>query len=137
MWQSQADTYFDPVLRDYAALCAADPTCSLRMGADPVAKIQSVYAALDAGHCQAAGIDHATLRQILGGSLIGWHAKVFAFAVPYRLDRCTPEDVAALQSFSALWFSPYPNEGFSRALEGRSTSRRCPRPSGLTPASPC
>jgi pimeloyl-ACP methyl ester carboxylesterase len=117
-FQSEADTYFDPVLQRYASLCAADAGCAARMGPDPVAKIAGVFGAIDAGHCAEAGIDRPTLWQILAGSLMGWNARTFALAVPYRLDRCTPEDVTALHKFTALWFAPpYSTYGFSHALE--------------------
>lgn len=118
LFQSRADTYFDPAFQRYASLCAADAGCAARMGPDPWAKIGDVLDAVEVGHCAEAGIDRPMLRQILAGSLMGWSSRVFALAVPYRLDRCTADDVAALQTFTALWFSPpYSTYGFSQALE--------------------
>ncbi len=115
---SAADTYFDPAFHRYASLCAADAGCAARMGPDPWAKLGGVFTALSAGHCASAGIDRPMLRQILAGSLMGWNSRIFALTVPYRLDRCDPEDVAALQNFTALWFSPaFSTYGFSHALE--------------------
>ncbi|MFT3769726.1 MAG: alpha/beta fold hydrolase [Minicystis sp.] len=117
VWLSQADTYFDPVLKRYGELCLLDATCASRMGPDPLAKLEATFTALDAGHCAEAGIDHALLRQIIAISLMGWSARPLALAVPYRLDRCTPEDVTALQTFLPFWFEPYDLYGFSHALE--------------------
>jgi hypothetical protein len=48
---------------------------------------------------------------------MGYKARVVALAVPYRLARCSPEDVAALQVFLPLWISPFDLDGFSHALE--------------------
>jgi len=117
VFQSQADTYFDDPLRGLGALCEDDALCASKMGPDPIAKIQGALDALDAGHCAEAGIDRPTLRQIMAYALMGYNARVIALAVPYRLARCSPEDVAALQWFVPLWLAPFDLDGFSHALE--------------------
>ncbi len=115
---SEADMYFDPVLRRYAQACAQDATCAARMGADPVARIEALYAKLDAGHCAAAGFDRARLRYSLAGLLMSWRQRVLALPLAYRLERCEPADVAALQRFLGLYFEPYDlGDTFSYLLE--------------------
>lgn len=133
VFQSQADTYFDDPLRGLGELCMEDALCASKMGPDPAARIGDVFAALDAGHCAEAGIDRALLRQITAVSLMGWSARVFALAVPYRLERCAPEDVAALQTFVPFWISAYDLDGFSHALEANISFNEfweSPAPSG-------
>jgi pimeloyl-ACP methyl ester carboxylesterase len=115
---SRADTYFDPVLRDYAALCAADATCGARMGGDPYARLQALHAKLDAGHCPAAGWDRARLRYSLAGLLLNWRLRVLALPLAYRLERCAPQDVAALSRFASLYLAPLElGDTFSFPLE--------------------
>jgi pimeloyl-ACP methyl ester carboxylesterase len=117
LFASKTDEYFEPVLKSYAELCKADALCSAKMGPDPIDKIQKLFTAIDGGHCAASGFDRTLLRQTLGQALMGWRSRVFAFAVPYRLDRCAPEDLTALAAFKALWYQPYDLDGFSHALE--------------------
>jgi pimeloyl-ACP methyl ester carboxylesterase len=114
---SKTDVYFDPVLADVAAICAADALCGSKMGPDPLAKVASVFASLDAGHCAEAGIDRPFLRQAIAMSLMGWGARALTMAVPYRLARCSPEDVTALQHFVSIWTMVFDLDGFSHALE--------------------
>ena len=39
------------------------------------------------------------------------------FAIPYRLERCSAADVAALQNLVAFWYQPYSTDGYSNALD--------------------
>jgi pimeloyl-ACP methyl ester carboxylesterase len=114
---STTDRDFEPVLKSYAELCKADALCTSKMGADPIDRLQKIFTAVDGGHCAESGFDRTLLRQTLGQSLMGWRARLFAFALPYRIDRCAPEDVTALKAFRDLWYQPYDLDGFSHALE--------------------
>jgi pimeloyl-ACP methyl ester carboxylesterase len=117
LFVSQVDQSFEPVLADYAALCKADALCSSKLGPDPMDRIAKLFTAVDGGHCAAAGFDRALLRQTLGQSLMGWRARLLGLAVAYRLERCAPEDLTALQAFKDLYYSPYDLDGFSHGLE--------------------
>lgn len=135
VYLSQADTYFDQALQGYLEVCEADALCSSKMGPDPWGKLTSVLASLDAGHCAEAGIDRPLLRQIIAAGLMSWNTRMLALAVPYRLERCSPEDVTALQTFVSIWFEPYDLVGFSHALEsniGFNEFWESPAPSAAT-----
>ena len=45
------------------------------------------------------------------------HRKLFALAIPYRLQRCSPGDLAALHTFLDAWFAPFELDGYSNALD--------------------
>jgi pimeloyl-ACP methyl ester carboxylesterase len=118
IYQSKADQYFDPVLKDVAELCKTDAGCMAKMGPDPYAKVQAVFTALDAGHCAESGFNRALLRQSIGRFLFGWNARITSLALPYRLDRCDAADVTALKTFVTAVFQPLGDlGGFSHALE--------------------
>lgn len=117
MFISKADEYFDPVAHQYADLCKADATCNAKLGPDPWTKIQSIVAAVHGGHCAEAGFTPETLRYVLGGGMMGWYSRLMSLALLYRLDRCSPEDVTAIQTDKDIWLSPYDLDGFSHGLE--------------------
>ena len=75
LFVSQVDQSFEPVLKDYAALCKADTLCSAKLGPEPMDRITKLFGAVDGGHCAAAGFDRTLLRQTLGQSLMGWRAR--------------------------------------------------------------
>jgi len=115
---SQADAYIDPLFQEFAGLCANDALCSSKMGPHPYEHVQQIVHDLDAGHCAEAGITHARLRQFMGAALISWDLRPAAFAVPYRLERCSADDVAAAQRAMGIYFTPTDDEyGYQRALE--------------------
>ena len=115
---SQSDAYIDPLFQEYAALCAEDSFCSGKMGAHPYEHVQEIVRELDAGHCAEAGVTHERLRQLMGASLIGWDIRPFSLAIPYRLERCSADDITAVQAAMALFFEPAAYEdGYQRALE--------------------
>jgi len=117
IYQSREDEYADPVFRKYARLCATDPLCHEKLGDDPFARIQDISESVANGHCAAAGFDKERLRLALGQALVGWDARLFALAIPYRLQRCSPGDVAALHTFLDAWFAPFELDGYSNALD--------------------
>ncbi|EYF01914.1 alpha/beta hydrolase [Chondromyces apiculatus] len=117
LFVSQLDQVNDLPAQAYAALCAADPTCSSKLGPDPWARLGAIAAMLDAGHCAAAGIDRRMLREIMAGLFMGWRTRLVSLALPYRLERCAAEDLVAIEHFKTLWFEPYDLTGFSQALE--------------------
>jgi pimeloyl-ACP methyl ester carboxylesterase len=117
LFVSRQDQSYDPVAKKYAALCQADATCAAKMGPDPWARIASVFDKIDAGHCAEAKIDRQLLRRILAETFIGFRGRLLSLALPYRLDRCAPEDLVAIEQFKSVWLAPYDLLGFSQALE--------------------
>jgi pimeloyl-ACP methyl ester carboxylesterase len=100
------DMYFNQVGEDFMEYCAADATCSSKLGADPWATTGALFDKIDTGHCPDLGIDRTTLRQVLGNLLMSWWLRPFIPAFVYRLDRCEAADVTAiLNLFNALFNS--------------------------------
>jgi pimeloyl-ACP methyl ester carboxylesterase len=96
---SQYDLQFDPVAKELAALCAADPACGSKLGADPWAAVTAIVAKLDAGHCPASGLDGQTLRQLYPLFVRERSLRAHLFPLVYRLDRCADGDVAAIRHY--------------------------------------
>ncbi|AKT41149.1 alpha/beta hydrolase [Chondromyces crocatus] len=117
LFVSRLDQSYDPPAQAYAALCAADPLCSSKLGPDPWARLGAIFNLLDTGHCAEAGIDRPMLREIMSGLFMGWRSRLLSLALPYRLERCSAEDLAAIDEFKSFWFEPYDLAGFSQALE--------------------
>jgi pimeloyl-ACP methyl ester carboxylesterase len=117
MFQSREDQYADPVFREYARMCAADPFCHEKLGDDPFSRIVSVSKAVANGHCAASGFDSERLRLVLGDLLVAWNVRVYALSIPYRLERCSEADIVALHKFLAFYFEPYDLDGYSNALD--------------------
>lgn len=84
---------------DFLARCAADPFCMSKVGPDPEAFMRGVYDEVDTV-CPQAGVDRQTLRIYAGSFLLfGWDERVLPLALAYRLARCDPQDVTAIQTF--------------------------------------
>lgn len=97
------DQSFEDAGRGYMKACGADPLCASKLGAgdEPVTRMAQVMDAIELGHCSAAGLDRLTLRNFFG-SILGYtyDERVLIPAVVYRLERCSPADVVALQYFA-------------------------------------
>ena len=97
------DQSFEDAGRGYMQACGADALCASKLGAgdEPVARMAQVMDAIELGHCAEAGLDRLTLRNFFG-SILGYtyDERVLIPALVYRLERCGPGDVAALQHFA-------------------------------------
>jgi pimeloyl-ACP methyl ester carboxylesterase len=86
----------------YLDACASDSVCSSKLGADPAATLRSVMDNIG-GLCPgaiAAGLDRDTLRTYAGSFLlVSWEERVLPLALVYRIQRCDPEDVLAIETF--------------------------------------
>lgn len=115
---AEYDALFDGVGRDYLAACGADAFCAAKLGADPAAAVDALFAQLDAGHCPDAGLDRGALRRAFAGLVFyNWYERPIVPAVAYRLARCDVADVAALQQFGALLGATSPPDVYDR-LQG-------------------
>ncbi len=98
------DREYDAVARKYLAVCAADELCASKLGPDPAARFGELYAALDAGHCPAArsvGVTTPMLREMFGSLLLSsYRERALVPALVYRLERCSPDDVAVIERFA-------------------------------------
>jgi len=96
---SDYDLQWDPVARDLAVLCDADPLCSGKLGPESWKALSTVVAQLtDAKFCPAFS-GRLQLRQmstlLLGHPLFRTHL----FPLTYRLARCTQQDIAVVQHY--------------------------------------
>ncbi len=104
---TEYDVRYNDVGISFMNACGADPFCSSKLGVDPAATMGAVYDMIEEGHCQEAGLDKDTLRVYLA-SLLSWSGNERAYipAVIYRLQRCDPADVVALQNASPQMQDP-------------------------------
>jgi pimeloyl-ACP methyl ester carboxylesterase len=107
----------DAVAQEFFGLCGADPTCSSKLGAEPWAKVQQLFALPPAELCPV-GIDGPGLKQAFSRLLRKTDLRPLVPALVYRLLRCSPDDKKAfshlLQALQAL--PPEPAEAFSTLL---------------------
>lgn len=80
-------------------LCGNVPSCRLRLSEDPWSKLREIMARLEDGHCsELAGDATPMVFSSILGSMIDARAYVpIALASMYRIERCDPADVQALQ----------------------------------------
>ena len=87
--------------KDFFDFCGKDAFCGQKMGPDPWAKVQALFAKLKTGHCPGIAIPeippHVLFRQAFGGLLMDAGFRGYIPAIAYRADRCEPRDVAALK----------------------------------------
>jgi pimeloyl-ACP methyl ester carboxylesterase len=102
------DEDFDRVGQDFLALCAADATCSSKLGPDPWATLGALYTSLAGGHCadlqQTWGLDATALRIVLAALLMSPITRTYLPATIYRLQRCDAGDVGAIDQMLTLLF---------------------------------
>lgn len=85
---------------DFFTACAADTLCASKLGADPWAKVNALFAKLKAGHCPAianpAAPTYLLFRRAFGQFLMHPDYRKMIAPMVYRADRCEPKDIAAL-----------------------------------------
>jgi pimeloyl-ACP methyl ester carboxylesterase len=84
-------------------LCAADDFCGDRLP-DPVGTLGRALTDLEGGGCASLGWSRDVARRTLGYMLHDAGARSYLPAAVYRLDRCAPGDVAALQHLGGRLF---------------------------------
>ncbi len=87
--------------KDFFDVCAKDAVCSSKLGPDPWAKANDVFARLKAGHCpaiaNAAAPSHVLLRRAFGQFLMHQEYRRMIPPIVYRVDRCEQRDVDVLK----------------------------------------
>lgn len=96
---SRYDQQFDPVGQSLSALCAADPVCGQKLGADPWARVVAAREQLAAGHCPALGMTVDVIEALAPYFVMIRDIRAHMFPVVYRLDRCDPGDVQVLSHY--------------------------------------
>jgi pimeloyl-ACP methyl ester carboxylesterase len=85
------------VAQEFFGRCAADATCAAKLGPDPWAKVQELFAIPDKDFCKAGG-DRATWTTSLARLLQKAAFRPLVPALVYRLLRCSPDDKKAITS---------------------------------------
>lgn len=79
------------------AACSQDTFCASKLGPNAKDTFATVMDNLDE-YCPAVGLNRETLRSYFGTRLLqGWESRVVPLAIVYRIERCAPADVVALQ----------------------------------------
>lgn len=99
---ARIDEWHDQVGRAYLALCAQDPFCMSKLGADPVGEAERLFEMMDAGHCpelSAPGYTGRDLLRLTFGALISnTTIRAMIPAIVYRALRCEADDINAIAS---------------------------------------
>ena len=96
---SEFDVQADVVGMRLAQACADDPVCSSKLGDDPWTALSDAVAALEGGQCAAAGLTGPLVPSILWQLLDERELRETVLPLLYRLQRCEPEDLAAVTAF--------------------------------------
>lgn len=104
---ARQDQDADEAARDLLRACAKDADCNAKLGPDPVARADALFAKLKTGHCSALKVPaaaggrplHVAFRLAFGTLLMQIQARSAIFPAIYRLDRCSANDVTAMQKF--------------------------------------
>jgi pimeloyl-ACP methyl ester carboxylesterase len=104
---ARQDQDADEAARDLLKACGEDAGCAAKLGADPVAFTDALFAKLKAGHCGELVVPpgaegrplYAAVRLAIGSFLMQLQVRPAIFPLLHRLDRCNAADVATLQTF--------------------------------------
>jgi pimeloyl-ACP methyl ester carboxylesterase len=104
--------------------CAADPFCASRLGASPWETLRQTLDKVEA-ECSVLGMNRNMTRMLL--AYAGVSQSNLLPSLVYRLNRCSPADIAAVQHLLSTLqlgylgaqtrFGPEDTGGFSRALQ--------------------
>lgn len=106
---SLIDQWHGEVMRDFLALCDEDDFCADRLGGDAVAATEAMLESVGEGHCAEIfeGVESEAqllLRVAFGALISDGRARAAIPATVARVERCTPEDVAAVQHLLGVVF---------------------------------
>jgi pimeloyl-ACP methyl ester carboxylesterase len=91
------------------AACGKDDFCKAKLGDDPWARAEALFAKLDTGHCAEAAPIMAPMRLMVrrafGNLAMNWGGRAFIPATIYRLERCNAGDAAAVKKMLGKFFS--------------------------------
>jgi pimeloyl-ACP methyl ester carboxylesterase len=152
---ARQDADSDEAAHDLMDACKANAYCLDKLGPDPWARAQALFAKLKTGHCPAIAAPgiatNVLFRNTFAGFLMDPRFRAFIPAIVYRLDRCAPNDEAALKKlvavltqeqpesemlkqwgwgltyniiFSELWESPPPSIAELAAIRDRAVASR-------------
>ncbi|WP_437574115.1 alpha/beta fold hydrolase [Sorangium sp. So ce887] len=108
---SDIDVWLNDLGQRVMDLCGADPSCSDKLGADPWATMTGTLDAFEEGACPevaALGYDRQLFQTWFAQILYQWAPRPLIPALIYRLDRCSPADVAVFTHLAGLLLAPLP-----------------------------
>jgi pimeloyl-ACP methyl ester carboxylesterase len=115
---ARQDADANEAAQDFFAVCGKDAFCMGKMGADPWAKAQALFAKLKTGYCPDIAIPelptHVLLRRAFGQFLMDPALRVYIPAIVYRVDRCAANDVTALKQLVANLTQQQPAGEFAK-----------------------
>ena len=114
----QYDTGFNDNGHLLMDACAADPNCASRLGGDPWTWLGELHAKLDDGHCPDLELDRAGLRQLLALLSMDWLLRDYLPALAYRIDRCEPADVVAIDRLFTVLTALLPPDPYGSVVLG-------------------
>lgn len=86
----------------FTEVCGAHPVCDAKLGGDPWGFLQGLHTKLREGHCPVFSNDGpanaGVVRQVTSSFLLQADLRPALPAMLYRIDRCDPADVTALQN---------------------------------------
>ncbi|WP_437313903.1 alpha/beta fold hydrolase [Sorangium sp. So ce385] len=109
---SNLEFWLNDLGQRYMALCGANPSCAEKLGADPWATMTETLDAFDEGACPevaALGYDRPLFQLAFARLLLlQWPHWSLMPALVYRLDRCSPADVAAFDHLKDILQARFP-----------------------------
>lgn len=88
-------------------LCDADAVCGTKLGPNAATRAHAILDMLEAGHCAASGLQRSDVTRYFGSLLaFGYDSRALIPAVLYRIERCDPADVVALQTAAPQMSNP-------------------------------
>lgn len=105
--------HWTTTLQDLMVACGEDAFCASKLGPDPWARVEALFAALEDGHC-ASVVDAGFTPSFLAENWRQWLISPANWAIIpaliSRFERCEPADEAALLAYFepafASWYSP-------------------------------
>ncbi|MBL9026496.1 MAG: alpha/beta fold hydrolase [Myxococcales bacterium] len=100
-------THYDEGVEEVGAIlsaaCAEDASCAARLGSDPLGRAEQLWSALDADPC---GPYDGELGRTVVSLFVdqGFYEKAFVFPLIHRLERCSAEDLAAIEHLVDTYF---------------------------------
>jgi len=91
-----SDVHINDVAHELFDRCADDTLCAEKLGDDPWALLGAVLEAMRDGHCAESGFSADLVRIVFAYALYSEQLASLLPAATYRLDRCEPEDAAAV-----------------------------------------
>jgi len=97
----QFDIIGNDVVKDFFDKCKEDAFCGSKFAGDPWGEANTTFESFKNGHCEKVsegGLTPELLQTIAFGALDYWHLRVVLPAFYYRLNRCSKEDVSAINN---------------------------------------